>query len=118
MQSESLTIDGMEILENLEQTDQFIDENPFVLLYLSRLDCGVCKSLRPRVSTMMESFENSRTAYIDLDRMPEATGRFSVFTVQAMLLFVQGKETIREARYVSVEELAGRIHRYYDLLFS
>src|SRR6056297_3525727 len=71
MQSESLTIDGMEILENLEQTDQFIDENPFVLLYLSRLDCGVCKSLRPRVSTMMESFENSRTAYIDLDRMPE-----------------------------------------------
>jgi hypothetical protein len=34
------------------------------------------------------------------------------------VIFFDGKETFRVSKYISIDELAGRIGRYYDLIFS
>ena len=108
----------MKILTTINEIEKFIESGGMKLLYISRPDCGVCKSLLPRVKMMLRDFPGIEGAYIDLDKLPEASGRFTVFTIPAILLFVEGKETIREARYVSLESLKGRITRYYSLLYS
>lgn len=35
-----------------------------------------------------------------------------------IVVFFDGKETFRVSKYISIEELAGRIKRYYDLIFT
>ena len=67
---------------------------------------------------MIKEFPNLEARYIDLDKLPEAAGKFSIFTIPGILVFIKGKETIRKARYVSIDELHGEIKRYSDLLNS
>lgn len=88
------------------------------MLYLSRPNCGVCIALIPKIEEMIEIFPDMEARYIDLDELPEAAGKFSVFTIPGILVFIQGKETIRKARYVSIDELKGEITRYHELLNS
>ena len=108
----------MTTIETLEEIERFVASGHMRLLYLSRPDCGVCTALLPKVKEMLAAYEGIEGAYVDLDRLPAAAGKYSVFTIPGIILYIQGKETIREARYVSVEDLQARIDRYHELLFS
>lgn len=46
--------------------------------------------------------------------VPEVAGQFTVFTVPALLLFVEGKETIREARFVVMDDLHDKFTRVVE----
>jgi len=106
----------MENLNSIIEIKDFISSGDMRLLYLSRPDCGVCQALIPKIENMILDFPDLDGRYIDLDQLPEAAGKYSIFTIPGILVFIKGKETIRKARYVSVEELKTEIKRYDSLL--
>lgn len=103
---------------SLEEVKQCLRENPCVVVYLSRPGCGVCSALRPRVREIAASLPEALFCTVDLDRIPEAAGEYSVFTIPAILFYVDGRETVREARHLSIEELRSRMERIYTLRFG
>lgn len=108
----------MKSINHVDEIDIFTRSGDMKMLYLSRPDCGVCVALIPKIEEMIEEFPNLESRYINLDQIPEAAGKLSIYTIPGILVFIQGKETIRKARYVSIEELRGEIKRYNDLLSS
>ncbi len=108
----------MKDIKLISEIDTFITSGDMRMLYLSRPDCGVCVALIPKVEEMIKEFPEMEARYIDLDKLPEAAGKFSIFTIPGILVFIQGKETIRKARYVSIDELRDEIARYHELLNS
>jgi len=108
----------MKSVESLAEIQEHIANEPFVLAYLSRPDCGVCVSLKPKVIEIVEEFSDATAYYVDLDAIPEAAGEYSIFTIPGILVFVDGKESIREARYVSVDQLVDRMERLHALRFA
>lgn len=105
-------------ITSLPELKQLIAENPYLLAYFSRPDCGVCTALKPKVAEMVEAFPKAVSRYVNLDRFPEAAGEYSIFTIPGILVFVDGKETIREARYVSATDLEQKMERLYQLRFA
>ncbi len=105
-------------LKSLEEAERLISKNPMTLLYLSRPDCGVCTAIRPKVEGLLKEYPRVSAGYVDLDQIPEAAGRFSVYSIPAILVYAEGKETVREARYISMDELETKIARPYGFLFS
>lgn len=103
---------------SLEELRGKIAGEPFVLAYFSRPDCGICTALKPKVSEMIGELAEATSYYVNLDAFPEAAGEYSIFTIPGILLFVDGKESIREARYVSAPELEQKMNRLYELKFS
>lgn len=108
----------MTAIDSLDQLAERIASHPMVLVYLSRPDCSVCTALKPAVSAMIDDVPEAESWYVDLDRFPEAAGTYSIFAVPGILLFVDGRESIREARFVHTEELGGRIARLRELRFT
>ncbi|MCK5737377.1 MAG: thioredoxin family protein [Spirochaetaceae bacterium] len=88
------------------------------LFYLSRPACGVCTALKPKVSSMLTEFPEIPSFYVNLDDIPEAAGQLSIFTIPAVLVYAGGKEVVREARYISVDDLAEKIRRPYGFLYT
>jgi hypothetical protein len=43
---------------------------------------------------------------------------YNMFTIPGILLFIEKKETIREARNISIIDLNSKISRYYKLFFE
>ena len=88
------------------------------LFYISRPSCGVCTALKPKVKRMLEEFPEISSFYVNLDTIPEAAGQLSVFTIPAILVYAGGKEMVREARYIAINDLAEKIRRPYGFIYQ
>lgn len=102
-------------ITSIDAADTFIKEHPFSFIYVSRTNCGVCHALLPQVEDMLTAFPKIHLGHINADEVEKVAGRFSIFTVPALLLFVDGKELIREARFVHMESLRNNISKIYEL---
>jgi thioredoxin-like negative regulator of GroEL len=117
--SETAILEGtMTDVTSLEHLKQVITDQPFVVAYFSRPDCGVCTALKPKVTEIVANLPEANAYYVNLDEMPDAAGEYSIFTIPGIVLFVDGRETIREARYVSADDLESKMHRLHSLRFS
>lgn len=105
----------MQEIQSFQEIEELINNTEILMLYFSTPECSVCKVLKPKVEEMVEEFPNIVLRYIDLEKIELAKGKFSVFTIPTILMFINGKEFIREARYISVEDLRNKILRYYEL---
>lgn len=108
----------MKEIKSLEMLQSTIAEQPMVLAYFTTTGCNVCKDLFPKMETMMESFPDAQLVRVEVDQMTELVGAYQVFMVPTVVLFVEGRETIRRARTFSVEEVAQQLDRYTDLVFG
>ncbi|WP_144461202.1 thioredoxin family protein [Siminovitchia fortis] len=104
----------MKKVHSLEAIHEMINENQLTLLYISRPDCSVCHGLLPQVEELLEEFPSIVSMQADADEIPEIAGKYSIFTVPALLLFVNGKESIRKARFVPIGELRRQLEKIVE----
>jgi thioredoxin 1 len=91
--------------------------NQAVCFYLSTPECSVCKVLKPKVIEMLkDDFPKIHFCYVDLNEAKEIRGQLSVFSVPTILVYFEGKETIRTSRNVHLEELREQVDRYYKMI--
>jgi len=103
----------------LEEFKNYINDNLAVLVYISTTECNVCKALRPKVENMIQKeYPKIKFIYIESNKYPEIAAQYSVFTVPTLLVFFDGKESIRKSRYIGVQELSNNIERSYNMIFS
>lgn len=108
----------MQTINNLEDIQSKSDLAGMSLFYFSRSACGVCSAIKPKVLNMLEEFPEIPSYYVNLDDVPEAAGQLSLFTIPAVLVFSEGKELVREARYISIPDLADKIRRPYEFIYK
>ncbi|WP_077619310.1 thioredoxin family protein [Bacillus sinesaloumensis] len=101
-------------LTSVDTVKHFIEEHPLSFLFISRTNCSVCHALLPQVKDVMEDFPTIQLGYINADHVEEIAGYFSIFTVPVLLLFVEGKEFLREARFVPMEPFKEKIEKIYS----
>lgn len=106
-------------IDDTDQLNTLIEQTQAVLVYFSHDACGVCQVLKPKIAGLFnEHFSRVTLAYVDVKAYPEVAAQFSVFTVPSLLIFMQGKESIRQARHISVVALQREFSRGYGLLFD
>ncbi|NEZ46924.1 thioredoxin family protein [Clostridium niameyense] len=104
-------------MEELSYVIQQIKENNMLIIYFySGEKCSVCSVLKDKIREIDKEYKNIKTIYINIDILPKISSYYSVFTVPTILLFIEGRETLREGRYTSILELRKKINRYYKLL--
>lgn len=83
-------------------------------LYISRPNCSVCHGLLPQVRALMGKYPEIKLGHINAEAVEEVAGRFSIFTVPVLLLFVDGKEYVREARIVHMDLFEEKLDKIYE----
>ena len=104
-------------LNTFDEMNEFIKNNTVVMIYFASEGCGVCGALLPKIEKMVIKFQKLKIGKVKVDKFTEAAGQYSIFTLPAILVYIEGKEIIREARFISVEMLEKTIERYYNILF-
>lgn len=104
--------------QTLEEIKDFINSGRMRIVYLSRPSCGVCTAIKAKILHIIEKYPELEGTYVNMDIIPESAGEFSIFTIPGILLYIDGKETIREARYISIEDFEAKIDRFYKMIFS
>ena len=106
----------MKNTNDLNEINEMIEKNQMVLGYFTSTDCKMCKDLFPKIEDMMKKFPNIVGFKAESDLNLKIVGEYSIYMVPTIILFIDGKETIRLSRNVSIIELSSSIQRYYDML--
>lgn len=100
-----------------EEIRNIISENEIVILYFSNKVCGACEVIKSKVERILESYSKVKSVNIDGEKQTEFAAMNNVFSFPLLILYINGKETIRVGRNVDLLELEKSINRYYDMLF-
>ena len=101
-------------LNSLEAIEQFLDENMLAFLYITQPNCSVCHGLQPQIENILKKYPKIKARTVNAAEVPEVAGRWNIFTAPVLLLFVDGKEYVREARIVHTEKFDERISKIYE----
>lgn len=109
----------MHTIQSLEEFILEVENNLAVLAYFSTHTCSVCHVLKPKVEQMIaRDFPQIKFLYIPSDQLPEVAAQNRIFTAPTVLVFFEGKETIRKSQAFGIDELKAEIIRPYLLLFE
>jgi thioredoxin-like negative regulator of GroEL len=102
---------------SLDELQEIIKEEIGVLLYFSGENCNVCHALRPKFKEMFdEDFSQIKQIYLDAHENPEISAHFQVFSVPTMIVFLDGREFVREGRAVSLHQMREKLSRPYGMI--
>jgi len=102
---------------NLESVQKIIGDETGVLLYFSGENCNVCHALRPKFKELFDKeFPLIKQIYLDAHENPEISAHFQVFSVPTMIVFLDGREFVREGRAVSLYKMTEQLKRPYKMM--
>ncbi|HZG59782.1 MAG TPA: thioredoxin family protein [Anoxybacillus sp.] len=105
----------MNELFSIEEIDHFVKNHHLAFLYISKTNCSVCHALLPQIKEVIADFPKIQLAFTNVDHVPEIAGHLSIFTAPVMILYVDGKEVLREARFVYIEQFREKVKKIYSL---
>ncbi|MCC5889165.1 MAG: thioredoxin family protein [Alkalibacterium sp.] len=104
-------MDGFKEARSLEEVKSVIEQNELVFVFLYGEHCSVCHGVLPQVKPIVEKHKQIKTVQADVEHIPELSGEFTVFTVPVILLFFNGKEVLRMARFIEMEKLSQQLKK-------
>ena len=104
---------------HLEEIQNTIALKPAILVYFNTQSCSVGEAFLPKVEELIQtSFPKIDMLTVDLNISPEIAAHYNAFVEPTILVFYDGKETIRKSRNIGVYELKEAIERPYKLIFE
>jgi thioredoxin-like negative regulator of GroEL len=101
----------------LETIQDTIRSEVGVLLYFSGENCNVCHALRPKFKDLFDSeFPQLKQIYLDAQVNPQISAHYQVFSVPTMIVFLDGREFVREGRSVSLHKMTEQLKRPYRMM--
>ncbi|MCW8917844.1 MAG: thioredoxin family protein [Gammaproteobacteria bacterium] len=108
-----------EVIDSAAALQAFIHAHAAAAIYFAGANCGVCQVLEPKLRALLrESFPRLAFARIATEQAVELAAQQGVFAVPTLLLFFDGRETLRYTRNFSIGEVGRDIARPYALLFE
>lgn len=104
----------MEKLQTIQDVVTFINETHFAFLYVSQEDCSVCHALRPKVTELLKSYPKIKVREVEADKVKAISAEYLIFSAPTSLFFIDGKEYLRERKFVQLKKLANAIEQIYS----
>lgn len=98
---------------------EILEINEAILLYFKTNSCVVGEAVEPKIYELTKKkFPKLHCFSIDINLSPEIAANYSAFVEPTILVFFDGKETIRKSRSFSIFEVEEAIKRPYYLIFE
>ncbi|MFX3625549.1 MAG: thioredoxin family protein [Ectobacillus sp.] len=104
----------MEKLGDMIQVKAVIGERDICLLFIKTESCGVCDAVLVQTEELLEQFPKLEGVLVSMKEVPEISAEYLVFTAPTLLVFVQGKEVMRESRFIVFEKFEYNLRRWYE----
>lgn len=104
--------------ESVSQIIELLKKNDMIMIYFGNRSCGVCSVILPKLESMLKYFPRIEFVYVEIQSMSKLSANYGVYTSPTILLYIQGKETLREAGIISLTQLESKVARYYELFFE
>lgn len=101
----------MNILTTYEEIDQVIQKE-FVMILAKSHTCTACKTIYDVLQYNVENLDQVEIYTVFIDDMDKFRGDHLIFSVPTVLIFSEGKELLRESRYINYAKISRLIEMF------
>lgn len=98
-------------IKSREHLTELMSVNTPIVLYFTLPDCNVCHDVFPKFMEIVNEHP-IKVARIDINEQKEIAGQNLIFTVPTIMIMNEGKEILKESRFIDFE----KIERTLELL--
>lgn len=109
-------MNGFKEAHTLDELKKHVEQNELAFLFLYGQNCSVCHAVLPQIKPIVESYPEIKTLQADVQNLPEISGEYTVFTIPVVLLFVDGREVMRFARFIEKNKLNEQLEKITSAL--
>lgn len=91
--------------------------NNIVILYFTGSACGACEAIKEKIESILKDFPKITCREINGEKYIDLSAKYNVFSLPIMLVFIEGKEFLREGRNINLLEFKNNIERYYNMIY-
>lgn len=91
-------------VETKEQYEQLLTKEDLIIVYFSSENCNVCHAVFPKLMDLVDNYPVT-VARINTDQHREIAGQNLIFTVPTILMINEGKEILRESRFINFSNI-------------
>lgn len=100
------------------QLENILSKNDAVLLYFKTNSCNVGEAVEPKINELFSTqFPRIECYSVDMNMNPTITAKYSAFVEPTIIVFFDGKETVKRSRTFSITEIEKIVRRPYSLIF-
>ena len=111
-ESIKMSIESAVLIQTKEHFERFIAEEKLYMLYFSSEDCNVCQAVFPKLMNLAEDYP-VKVAKISIGEQMEIAGQSLVFTVPTVLMVYEGREILRESRFIDFQKVERTLNLFY-----
>ena len=104
MEEPIMSIKPDSFIQTYDDLKQFMADEKQVILYFSSRDCNVCHAVFPKLMDIVNDHP-IKVVKINIDEHVEIAGQLLVFTVPTILMMDDGREILRESRFVDLQKV-------------
>ena len=97
------------------ELDSIIKNEKILLIQFGTKGCNPCLSIENKIDKW-EYLDKIESIYISIEDFPQISAQKSIFSAPTILVFIEGKESIRKSGYFSLDEIFQQLERYLNLL--
>ncbi|MGO3858523.1 MAG: thioredoxin family protein [Neisseriaceae bacterium] len=102
-------------IASLDEALALINSLPAVFVYIGSPHCGVCHALKPQLAARLAHHDQVRFIELDASALPAVASTFHALTLPVLLLFIEGQERLRAARFVNTAQFQADFERALSL---
>lgn len=103
----------METLTNFAAIEAAIQKD-FVMIVAKTKACATCAMIVPHLNNNLQRLQDFKQYQVFVDDVDEFRGKYVIFSVPTVLIFNEGKEILRESRFINI----GKVNRLIEAYFS
>jgi hypothetical protein len=103
----------MKIIKSMGEFNTLLQQTMLVVLAKTKT-CSVCGPIASRLDQVMTLYPNVAYYHIYIEDVEEFSGQHLVFTVPTILMYAEGKELLRESRFVNFDNINRLLSIYHS----
>lgn len=105
----------MKILESIEAYEKVRAQSRFLLVQFGTDACAPCHAIQHKLGAWLETQPTVQSFYIPLEQFSALAAEEGIFSSPTLLFFAEGKLTLRESGYFSLNEFLEKAERYLQM---
>ncbi len=96
--------ENLKTLDNIEAIQSLMNEELSMIIAKSH-HCSTCKMINAHLENTIKDFDQLNVAQVFVDDVEAFRGEYVVFSVPTVLIYSQGKELLRESRFIDITKI-------------
>merc|ERR1711879_331519 len=101
----------MKLIQSYDEIQNVINKE-FVMILAKSHTCSICNTIQNTLERAIPNLDQIEIHSIYIDDIDQFRGDHLIFSVPTVLIFSEGKELLRESRYINYDKITRLIDLY------